>query len=300
MYLFGTSGIRKVVAKDLIQLALKVGMAVGEIYDSVVVGSDTRTSGCALKHTLISGVLFSGGSCSDAGVLSTPTLALAARNFRAGVMITASHNPPEYNGIKLINPDGSAFDSMQRGEIEELVLGDLATAAPWSGIKSSNALSGAMEAHVEHILRDFPHGLGLKVVVDSGCGAAYYTTPHLLTKLGCDVITLNCYPSGFFPRDAEPTEQSLKDLLRATRELGADLGIAHDGDADRMMAVDDKGRFIPGDKLLVLLARELGAREIVTTVDTSMIVDERGFGVTRTRVGDIYVSEELRRGGFWG
>lgn len=300
MYLFGTSGIRKIVAKDLIQLALKVGLAVGEIYDSVVVGSDTRTSGCALKHALISGVLFSGGSCSDAGVLSTPTLALAARNFRAGVMITASHNPPEYNGIKLINPDGSAFDSVQRGEIEELVLGDLAAAAPWSGIKSSNVLSGAQEEHVALILKDFPHGLGLKVVVDSGCGAAYYTTPHLLTKLGCDVVTLNCYPSGFFPRDAEPTEQSLKDLLRAVRELGADLGIAHDGDADRMMAVDDKGRFIPGDKLLVLLARELGAMEIVTTVDTSMIVDEAGFGVTRTRVGDIYVSEELRKGGDFG
>ena len=170
MYLFGTSGIRRIVAKDLIQLALKVGLVVGEIYDSVVVGSDTRTSGCALKHALISGVLFGGGSCSDAGVLSTPTLALAARNFRAGVMITASHNPPEYNGIKLINPDGSAFDSVQRGEIEELVLGDLAAAAPWSGIKNSNLLSGAMEEHVELILRDFPRGLGLKVVVDSGCG----------------------------------------------------------------------------------------------------------------------------------
>jgi phosphoglucosamine mutase len=300
MYLFGTSGIRKIVAKDLIQLALKVGLAVGEIYDSVVVGSDTRTSGYALKHALISGVLFSGASCSDAGVLSTPTLALAAQNFQAGVMITASHNPPEYNGIKLINPDGSAFDSVQRGEIEELVLGDLATAAPWSGIKSGSALSGAMEEHVARILRDFPHGLGLKVVVDSGCGAAYYITPYLLTKMGCEVITLNCYPSGFFPRNAEPTEQSLKDLLRAVRELGADLGIAHDGDADRMMAVDDKGRFIPGDKLLVLLAQDLAAREVVTTVDTSMIVDEMGFGVTRTKVGDIYVSEELRKGGDFG
>jgi phosphoglucosamine mutase len=300
MYLFGTSGIRRIFGKDLIYLALRVGLAVGEIYDSVVVGSDTRTSGCALKHALVSGVLFGGSSCSDAGVLSTPTLALAARNFRAGVMITASHNPPEYNGIKLINPDGSAFDSVQRGEIEELVRGDLATAAPWSGIKSSNLLSGAMEEHVELILRDFPHGLGLKVVVDSGCGAAYYTTPHLLTKLGCDVITLNCYPSGFFPRSAEPTEQNLGDLLRAVRELGADLGIAHDGDADRMMAVDDRGRFILGDKLLVLLAQDLEAREIVTTVDTSMVVDEMGFGVTRTKVGDTYVSEELRRGGDFG
>ncbi len=300
MYLFGTSGIRRVVDKELVQLALKVGLAVGEIYDRVVVGSDTRTSSCALKHALVSGVLSSGAGCSDAGVLPTPTLALAARNFRAGVMITASHNPPEYNGIKLLNPDGAAFDSVQRGEVEELVLGDLATVAPWSGIKYSNSLAGAVEEHVERILKDFPHGLGLKVVVDSGCGAAYYIAPYLLTKLGCEVVTLNCYPSGHFPRSAEPTEQSLGDLLRAVRENGADLGIAHDGDADRMMAVDDRGRFIPGDKLLILLAKELGAREIATTVDTSMVVDEMGFKVTRTRVGDTYVSEALGRGGDFG
>jgi len=128
MCLFGTSGIRRIVGKELVQLALKVGLAVGEIYDSVVVGSDTRTSSSALKHALISGVLASGASCFDAGVLPTPTLALASRGFQAGVMITASHNPPQYNGIKLLNPDGSAFDAVQRGEIEELVLGDLAAA----------------------------------------------------------------------------------------------------------------------------------------------------------------------------
>jgi len=300
MYLFGTSGIRRIVDKGFIQLTLKVGLAVGEIYDSVVVGSDTRTSSSALKHALISGVLASGASCFDGGVLPTPTLALVARKFRVGVMITASHNPPEYNGIKLLNPDGSAFDAVQRGEIEELVLGDLVAAAPWSGIRNVSVLSGAVEEHVKRILRDFPKGLGLKVVVDSGCGAACHITPYLLTKLGCDVITLNCYPSGFFPRSAEPTERSLKDLIRATRELGADLGIAHDGDADRMMAVDERGRFISGDKLLVLLARDLRAKEIVTTVDTSMGIDEMGFKVTRTRVGDTYVSQELRKGGDFG
>jgi phosphoglucosamine mutase len=301
MYLFGTSGIRRVFDKELIQLALKVGLAVGEIYDSVVVGSDTRTSSSALKHALISGVLAGGAGCFDAGVLPTPTLALATRGFQAGVMITASHNPPQYNGIKLLNPDGSAFDAVQCGEVEELVLGDLATAAPWSGVKNgSSLLDGALEEHVRRIQRDFPDGLGLKVVVDGGCGAAYQITPDLLGRLGCRVVAMNCYPSGFFPRSAEPTEQSLKDLAQAVGECRADLGIAHDGDADRMMAVDEQVRFIPGDKLLILFAQELGAGEVVTTVDASMGIEEIGFKVTRTRVGDTYVSRELRGGGDFG
>ena len=137
-------------------------------------------------------------------------------------------------------------------------------------------------------------------MVDSGCGAAYYITPTLLTELGCEVAALNCYPSGFFPRNAEPIEPNLKDLMTATRELGADLGIAHDGDADRMMIVDDKGRFVSGDKLLVVFAQEAGAKEVVTPIDASMSIDEVGFTVTRTRVGDTYVSEELRKGGDFG
>jgi len=288
------------VGKELFQLAFKVGLAVGGIYHSVVVGSDTRTSSSALKHTLISGVLAGGGGCFDVGVLPTPTLALAARGFRAGVMITASHNPPQYNGIKLLNPDGSAFDAAQCAQIEELVLGDLAAAAPWNSIKESGLLSGALEEHIRRIQRDFPEGLRLKVVVDGGCGAAYQITPDLFGRLGCRVVTMNCYPSGFFPRVAEPTEQSLKELARAVSRHRADLGIAHDGDADRMMAVDERGRFIPGDKLLILFARELGAGEVVTTVDASMSIEEMGFRVTRTRVGDTYVSRALGDGGDFG
>jgi len=288
------------VGKELFQLAFKVGLAVGGIYHSVVVGSDTRTSSSALKHTLISGVLAGGGGCFDVGVLPTPTLALAARGFRAGVMITASHNPPQYNGIKLLNPDGSAFDAAQCAQIEELVLGDLAAAAPWNSIKESGLLSGALEEHIRRIQRDFPEGLRLKVVVDGGCGAAYQITPDLFGRLGCRVVTMNCYPSGFFPRVAEPTEQSLKELARAVGRHRADLGIAHDGDADRMMAVDERGRFIPGDKLLILFARELGAGEVVTTVDASMSIEEMGFRVTRTRVGDTYVSRALGDGGDFG
>jgi phosphoglucosamine mutase len=311
MRLFGTSGIRRIADCNLIQLALKVGLAVGGVYDSAVVGSDTRTTSSALKHALIAGVLAGGADCFDAGVLPVPTLALAARQFKVGVMITASHNPPEYNGIKLINPDGSAFDVVQRRQIEGLVFhtavpqgevgreGFLA-AAPWSEISNSQVFDGAIANHAERVLRDFHGGLKLKVVVDCGCGAASHITPYVLTRLGCDVVAINCYPTGFFPRDIEPTEANLGDLMQATREFGADLGIAHDGDADRMMVVDDEGRFIPGDKLLVLLAEEVGASEVVTTIDTSMIVGEMGFRVIRTKVGDVYVSEALRGNGDFG
>jgi len=300
MQLFGTSGIRRVADKNLIQLALEVGLAVGKVYGSVVVGCDTRTSSEAIKHALVSGLLAAGSRSCDAGVIPTPTLAFAAREFDAGAMITASHNPSEYNGIKLLNPDGSAFGSDQQKQIEEMILDGSLSVAVWDKIKSSSIYSEAVDRHIEHILRDFPDRLRLKVVVDCGCGAASVVTPYLLRRLGCEVVTLNCYPSGFFPHAIEPTESNLGDLMRATREFSADLGIAHDGDGDRMMAVDDKGRFIPGDKLLALFAQEVGAKGVVTTIDASMTIDEMGFSVTRTRVGDNYVSEELKKGEDFG
>ncbi len=273
MQLFGTSGIRRVADKDLIQLALEVGLAVGKVYGSVVVGSDTRTSSEAMKYALISGLLAAGSRSGDAGVVPTPTLAFAAREFDAGAMITASHNPAEYNGIKLLNRDGSAFGSDQQQQVEGMILDGSLAVARWDKIGSSNIYSQAINRHIEQILGDVPGGLRLKVVLDCDCGAASVITPYLLRKLGCAVVTLNCYPSGFFPHAIEPTESNLGDLIRATREFGADLGIAHDGDGDRMMAVDDKGRFIPGDKLLALFAREEGAKEVVTTIDASMTID---------------------------
>ena len=300
MQLFGTSGIRAVADGSLARLTFKLGLAVGNAYGKVVVGGDTRTSTEAMKHSLVSGLLFAGGDCCDAGVIPTPTLAFAAREFDAGAMITASHNPPEYNGLKLINPDGSAFDAHQRQQIEKAVQDDSFKVAPWSEIKISQLHSGAVEQHIERIQQDFPTQLKLKVVVDSGCGATSLVTPYLLTRLGCEVVTINCYLSGFFPRDIEPVESNLSDLIRVTRETGADLGIAHDGDGDRMMVVDEKGRFVPGDRLLAIFARELGAKEVVTTIDASMAIEEIGFKVSYTRVGDTYVSEELRKGGDFG
>jgi phosphoglucosamine mutase len=299
MGLFGTSGIRRVADRSLLEIALKTGLAVGQVYKSVVVGTDTRTSSSAVKHALVSGLLSAGAECRDAGALPTPTLALATRDFQAGVMVTASHNPPEYNGVKLFNPDGSSFGWQQQSEVEEMVVSDSLPTARWGEFKSSTIHEGAIGQHIEHILQSFPDKLKLKVVLDCGGGAASVITPFLLKKLDCQVIALNCNPSGFFPRAIEPIEENLGDLIRAVKETGG-IGLAHDGDADRMMAVDDRGRFIPGDKLLVLFAQQMKAKEVVTTIDASMVIDELSFHVTRTKVGDTCVSEKLKEVGDFG
>lgn len=300
MKLFGTSGIRAPFDKELLNLAFRAGLAVGKSYPNVVIGTDTRTSGGAMKHAVISGLLSTGAQCHDAGIVPTPTLAFITREFDAGVMITASHNPPEYNGIKLLNPDGSSFTALQQELTEQVMLDDIYETAQWQDIKHSGVYDGAIERHIECILPYFPDVLKLKVVVDAGCGAASEVTPRLLARLGCEVVAVNCYNSGFFPRAIEPTEANLQDLCQAVKESGAAVGIAHDGDADRMMAIDERGEFIAGDKLLAIFARAVNAKEVVTTLDASMAIEEMGFSVRRTRIGDTCVSEELRSSGDFG
>jgi phosphoglucosamine mutase len=300
MRFFGTSGIRALFNKDLVDLAFRVGLVVGKKYGNIVIGTDTRTSRDVLKHAVISGLLASGAACRDAGVTPTPTLAYAARDFDAGVMITASHNPPEYNGIKLLNPDGSSFTCSQQEKIEEAIVDSSLDTASWEDVRLCGLYEGAVEKHIDFILAHFPDKLKLKVVVDAGCGAASEVTPPMFVRLGSEVISLNCIPDGFFPRGIEPTATNLEELCRKVKETGADLGIAHDGDADRMMAVDDRGEFIPGDKLLAIFAHALGVKDLVTTLDTSMAVEEMGSRVRRTVIGDTAVSEELRNGGEFG
>jgi phosphoglucosamine mutase len=300
MKLFGSSGIRTVFDKDLLTLAFRAGLAVGKQYSDVVVGRDTRASGDAMKHAVISGLRAAGARCYDAGITPTPTLAYVAREFAAGVMITASHNPPEYNGLKFLNPDGSSFGTSQQEKIEKAVLAESFETVRWEEMNDCNLYEGAITRHIEGIMSDLKNKVEVKVVVDAGGGAASVITPLLLEKLGCEVITLNCQYSGSFPRGSEPSEDNLAELCRLVRESGAAVGIAHDGDADRMMAIDDRGRYISGDSLLVVLARAVGAKEIVTTLDASMTIDMMDFRVRRTRVGDTWVSEELRGGGDFG
>jgi len=273
---------------------------VGEHHGNVVVARDTRTSGDAMKHAVISGLLAAGARCQDAGIVPTPTLAYITREFDAGIMITASHNPPEYNGLKLLNPDGSSFGSLQQALIEDAILSEPYRTIRWEDIKESSVYNGAVMHHIEGILPGFPDRLKVKVVVDAGCGAASEVTPQLLERIGCEVITLNCYHSGFFPRGSEPVESNLQELCQKVSESGAAVGIAHDGDADRMMAVDERGRFVSGDRLLAVLAQAVKAGEVVTTLDASMTIETMGFQVRRTRIGDTWVSEELKKGGDFG
>ena len=218
-------------------------------------------------------------------------------------MVTASHNPPQFNGLKLLNADGSAFSSFQQEQIEDMVNGLIPVNCQWDKMQNVESYHLAKEEHITRISKFFPGSGKLKVVIDAGCGAGYDITPELLKRSGYDVVTINCYASGFFPHDIEPIEANLKELMAAVKETGADLGIAHDGDADRMMAVDDRGRFISGDKLLAILAQASGTKTIVTTIDASMAIEEMGFKVKRTKVGDPYISEELKKGsgaGFGG
>ena len=294
MKLFGSSGIRQIVTADFLHLMFQVGRAVGSSCQSAVIGCDTRTSSEAVKYSFISGLLAAGASAADAGALPTPTLAYTTRDFNAGAMITASHNPPQYNGIKLVNPDGSAFDSMQREQIVKRLSGKSFALAPWHKMKYCIDYTGAVDKHIARIQMDFPGGYGLRVVVDCGGGAASVITPQLLSKLDCKVIPLYCEPTGRFPREVEPLPENLNELIQTVKSKKADLGIAHDGDADRIAVIDDKGRFVSADKLTALFARRLGVRKVVTTVDASMVIDELGFEVVRTRVGDAFVSDELR------
>ena len=300
MKLFGTSGIRAVVDNWLIDMTLKAGLAVGSLHNEVYTGCDTRTSSGAMKHALLAGLMAAGTTCFDAGILPTPTLALAAENSDAAAMITASHNPPQYNGIKLINNDGSAFDWQQQQEIEKLVLQDVPATTSWEKFQSVSYCTDAVEKHIYKVINSFPGKYKIKVVLDCGCAAASVITPELLKRMGCEVIPLYCKPCGFFPHEIEPKKENLKELMETVKQEGADLGIAHDGDADRMMAVDERGDFINGDKLLVIMARQLKAKKIVTTIDASIAVEEAGFKVTRTAVGDNYVSQQLKGSGEFG
>jgi len=307
MTLFGSSGIRGLANTEITpELALELGLAVGTIYDSVVIGRDPRTSGEMLEHALVSGLLSAGADVTLIGMVPTPTLAFAARNYDCGLMVTASHNPPEYGGIKFWNRDGKAFSTLQQDELGSIITNRSWKKAAWNRIGKLSTSSGAIEEHSASILGNVGKA-SLKVVVDCGNGAASVITPYVLREMGCKVITLNSQPDGHFPgRNPEPVEENLSLLKSTVTSSGADLGIAHDGDADRMMAVDNRGNFVTGDKLLAFFAlREAkkaisaGSSEpvIVVPVDTSRVIDDilEGVNIVRTKVGDVYVAGELNR-----
>ncbi|MCG7851425.1 MAG: phosphoglucosamine mutase [Methanosarcinaceae archaeon] len=300
MKLFGSSGIRGITNRDMtVNLALKVGLAVGRKNRSAVIGRDPRVAAEMIEHALISGMVSAGCDVERIGLVTTPTLAYAAKYFGCGVMVTASHNPAEYVGIKLWNPDGMAFDSKQQEEIESDIDAGKFVHTDWDRIGKITENSNAVREHSDMILRNVKPA-SLRVVIDCGCGAGGTITPYVLREMGCEVITLNAQTDGHFPsRNPEPNDANLWMLKKAVREFEADLGIAHDGDADRMMAVDENGDFVSGDEMLAIFARYecKPGTTLVAPVDTSMIVDDAlpDSRVIRTRVGDVYVAEEIKR-----
>ncbi len=297
---FGSSGIRGLANVEVTpQLALQVGQVVGELYNSAIVGRDPRTTGPMLASALIAGVLAAGADVAEAGLVSTPTLARGAAEYGCGVVVTASHNPAPYNGIKLWNPDGMAFDERQQGEVESVLDAGKFRAVPWDRVGRLTERGDLVAAHIDAILEEIGR-VKLRVVVDCACGATTTIAPFLLREMGCEVVALNAQPDGHFPgREPEPTEENLGLLKTTVRSVHADLGIAHDGDGDRMVAVDRNGTFLGGDTLLALFAKQEVRRALVVPVDASMVLEDLlpKAKVYRTRVGDVYVAGELKRRG---
>lgn len=294
--LFGSSGIRREFDPGLVDLALRVGAATAGGAAGIVVGRDTRTTSELLEHAVIAGMLSAGATVYSCGIAPTPTVAHATGCVDAGCMITASHNPESYNGMKLFNPDGSSFTLRQQAAIEEAIEETCLTDWEQQGHVSS---VDAVEAHREAILDKVSLSRPVTTVLDCGNGAGSVITPDLLTGAGATVIGLNCNVSGRFARPSEPLETNLPYVGEIIRKRDAACAVIHDGDADRMMAFDERGRYIDGDHLLMLFANYLDRKKVVTTVDASMAIEEVAE-VHRTPVGDSFVSEELLTWGDFG
>jgi phosphoglucosamine mutase len=294
--LFGSSGIRRKFDHTLAETALKIGSALASRFPDIIVGMDTRTTSPLLAHLVTSGILGTGGIVRNAGIVPTPTVAFSTRTAQAGCMITASHNPEEYNGLKLFNRDGSSFTRIQQADMETLL-----SAQQWTDWKHQGAEKtfDAITPHKNAILDRVRINGDNSVILDCGNGAGCLLTPSLLTDAGIKTTCINCNPSGYFSRPSEPLPEHVSYIGDMVKKTKAVCAIIHDGDADRMMAFDNQGRYISGDHLLVLFARYLDAKHVVTTSDASMMIEDF-TEVRRTPVGDAYVSEELLSWGDFG
>jgi phosphoglucosamine mutase len=304
--LFGTSGIRAIVNKQLApKLALQTGLAIATYInqEKTLIAHDTRTTSQMLQNAISSGLLSGGSNVYKLGLLPTPVLAFLTKklNAKAGVMITASHNPPEYNGIKIFNQDSSPLNQTQQNKIEEIIRKRRANRSAWRSIGEAKTLD-ATHHYVEIIRETVQLQKGWHVVIDPGCGATCYIAPKIFRKLGCKVTTINAQPDGSFSaRKSLPDGNSLRPLSQTVQRLHADIGLAYDGDGDRMAAVDEKGVFAPFDQILSAYAAYVvknGGRKVVTTVETSMcfekVVEQQGAKTVRTKVGDVNLAETIK------
>ncbi len=308
--LFGTNGVRGVINKDMnVQLAMDLGKAIGTFMKGrVAVGTDSRTSATMIKSAVSSGLMCAGAEVLDLGMVPTPVVQYYVKTNRlsGGIMITASHNPPEFNGIKCVDSDGTEMPRSKEEEIERLYFTKSFTSMGWREVGQMRQTTGAVQSYLGSVMRlvdaDAIRGAGLTVVLDCANGAGAVSTPQLLDDLNVRAITLNCNPQGTFPgHPSEPVESHLKDLIAMVRDTGADLGIAHDGDADRTIFIDDKGRYMYGDKSLAITAeamvRENNGGIVVTPVSSSMAVEDvvrrAGGELIYTRVGAPIVARKM-------
>ncbi len=318
--LFGTDGIRGTANSEPMtaESALKVAMAAGLQFirgphrHLVVIGKDTRLSGYMIEPAMTAGFISVGMDVMLVGPLPTPAVAMLTRSLRAdlGVVISASHNPYEDNGIKLFGPDGYKLSDEVEREIEKRIGNGVAEALPPPGhLGRAKRLDDALGRYIEFVKSSFPRRLrldGLKIVVDCANGAAYKAAPAVLWELGAEVVALGVDPDGFnINRDCGATATAA--LEREVVAQGADLGIALDGDADRVVMVDEKGRRLDGDQLMGLVARtwhaagRLKGGGVVATVMSNLGLERYlaglGLALLRTQVGDRYVVEAMRERG---
>ena len=301
--LFGTSGIRGKIGSEVnSELALKIGKSLAKYLNNtgkVVIGFDTRTTNRMLEQAITAGLIEHGVDVIKIGMVPTPLVGYATIKLDAdaGIMLTASHNPSEYNGIKLWNKNGMAYTPEQEEKIEEIYYNEDFGYVQWDKIGIITHNDTIQNQYIEDLLNIVDIKPGLKVVIDCACGAGSELSPLIFRKAGCDVITLNSQVDGFFPgRNPEPNIANLSSLMATVVATGSDLGIAHDGDADRMITVDENGKVSDFDKLLALVSKKFGGT-VVTTVDAGLCMDEAmaevGGKVLRTKVGDVNVAEVM-------
>ena len=307
MRLFGTNGVRGIVNQDVTaELAMRLAMSLGTLTrGTVAVGQDTRVSGSMLSHAAIAGLLATGCKVINLGIAPTPAVQYFVRdNADAGIVITASHNPREYNGLKLIAGDGTEFASEGELAVEDVYFKGGLRLADWretGELSDTNVIPAYIEGTIGKVNAPDIKKRGFVVAVDTGCGAGSIVTPFLLSKLNCKVTTINAQIDGTFPsRNPEPTEDVLTDLGKIVISNGADLGVAHDGDADRAVFIDERGNFVNEDVLLAIIVKHVLSKKVgpvVTPVSSSQrivdVAEAAGGHVIWTPVGSIYVARMM-------
>lgn len=305
--LFGSSGVRGLVNVDLTpSLMVRIGSAVATFSRAkkAVVARDTRVSGLMLENALVSGLLAGGADVNCLGMMPTPVLAYLTKELKAdvGLMITASHNPPQYNGIKIFSSNSMAYNEKSQKEVEEIVKNSSFKLASWQNIHEATSIDED-HRYVEMIQRTAKLRKKWRIILDAGCGATCSIAPTIFESLGCKLTAMNAQPDGFFPaRNPEPNSESLQALSKIVKELGADAGIAYDGDGDRVAFIDDGGNFVDFDRVLAVYTAHFlkvkGKGIVVTNAEASMcfekMVEPRGGKVIRTKVGDVYLAEAMR------